>query len=42
MKTAIDSIIQIIQGSKHANVYKGLEKRKDEPIVDWGLKEKKK
>ncbi len=42
MKTAIDSIIQIIQGSKHANVYKGLEKRKEEPIVDWGLKEKEK
>ena len=41
MKPAIDAIIQIIQGSKHANVYKSLEKRKDEPILDWGLKEKR-
>lgn len=38
MKKTIESIIQIIQGSKHANVYKGLEKRNEEPIVDWGLK----
>ena len=41
IKPALSAIIQIIQGSKHANVYKGLEKRKDDPIIDWGLKEKK-
>ncbi|HIH52616.1 hypothetical protein COT60_01350 [Candidatus Pacearchaeota archaeon CG09_land_8_20_14_0_10_30_9] len=42
IKPAIDAIIQIIQGSKHANVYKGLEKRKEDPLLDLGLKEKKK
>jgi len=41
IKFAIDAVIQIIQGSKHANVYRGLEKRKDDPIIDLGLKEKK-
>jgi len=42
IKPTIDSIVQIVQGSKHANVYKGLEKRKEKPIFDWGLKEKAK
>lgn len=41
IKPAIDSVIQIVQGSKHAHVYKGLEKRKEEPLLDLGLKEKK-
>ena len=42
IKPSIDAILQIIHGSKHANVYRGLEKRKEEPILDLGLKEKKK
>ncbi|MBS3084431.1 hypothetical protein J4411_00785 [Candidatus Pacearchaeota archaeon] len=41
IKPAIEAVIQIIQGSKHANVYKGLEKRKEDPVLDLGLKEKK-
>lgn len=41
IKPALDALIQIIQGAKHANVYKGLEKRKDEPILDLGLRDKK-
>ncbi len=40
IKPAIDAIIQIVQGSKHANVYKGLEKREEDPLIDLGLKEK--
>ncbi|MBU2612100.1 MAG: hypothetical protein KKB62_00065 [Nanoarchaeota archaeon] len=42
IKPAIDAITQIVQGSKHANVYKSLEKRKEEPLLDLGLKEKRK
>ncbi|MCR4327837.1 MAG: KH domain-containing protein [Nanoarchaeota archaeon] len=42
VKPAIDSIVHIIQGGKHANVYKGLEKRDEEPLVDLGLKGKNK
>ena len=42
IRPAIDAIIHIVQGGKHANVYKGLEKRKNEPIIDLGLKEKTK
>lgn len=41
IKFAIDAVIQIVQGSKHANVYKGLEKRKEDPVLDLGLKERK-
>jgi len=40
IKPAIDAIAQIIRGSKHANVYKGLEKRKEEPLIDLGLRQK--
>ncbi|PJE81589.1 hypothetical protein COU58_01435 [Candidatus Pacearchaeota archaeon CG10_big_fil_rev_8_21_14_0_10_32_42] len=40
IKSAIDSLIHIIQGGKHSNVYKGLEKRKGEPDFDLGLKGK--
>jgi len=42
IKPALDSIIQVIHGSKHANIYKNLEKRKKEPIFDLGLKKKDK
>ena len=38
IKFAIDAIAQIVRGSKHANVYKGLEKRKEDPLVDLGLR----
>ena len=41
IKPAIDAVIHLIQGAKHANVYKGLEKRKEKPILDWGLKKDK-
>jgi len=40
MKPAIDAVIQIVQGSKHSHVYKGLEKREEDPLLDLGLKEK--
>ncbi len=32
------AVIQIIQGAKHGNVYKGLEKSQPKPIYDLGLK----
>ena len=38
IKNAQDSIIQIIQGAKQANVYARLEKNQIEPIIDLGLK----
>lgn len=38
IEPAIEAITQIIQGSKHANVYKGLEKREKGQVVDLGLK----
>jgi KH domain-containing protein len=41
IKNAQDAIIFIIQGSKQANVYAFLEKHHAQPIMDWGLKEKK-
>jgi ribosomal RNA assembly protein len=37
-----DALISLIRGSKQANVYTLLEKHRPEPIVDLGLKEKKK
>jgi KH domain-containing protein len=40
MKNAIDALTHLIRGAKQANVYKGLEKNKQEPILDWGLKDK--
>jgi KH domain-containing protein len=42
IKNAQDAVIFIIQGSKQANVYSFLEKHHLKPIVDLGLKEKKK
>jgi len=39
IELAIESTIQLIGGSKHANVYKGLEKNQPEMIYDLGLKE---
>jgi ribosomal RNA assembly protein len=38
IENAIQAIIQLIQGAKHGNVYKGLEKQRPEPIKDLGLK----
>jgi ribosomal RNA assembly protein len=38
IKNAQDAIIGIIQGSKHSNIYKKLEKNKSKPIEDLGLK----
>jgi len=35
---AMEALIQLIQGSKHSNVYKGLEKREKDPLADLGLK----
>ncbi len=42
LKRAIEAFIEIIQGSKHSNVYKGLEKNQPKPIEDLGLREEKK
>ena len=40
VKNAIEALTQIIRGSKHGNVYKGLEKSKPEIIQDLGLRDK--
>lgn len=42
IKNAQEAIIWIVQGSKQANVYGYLEKHHTQPILDLGLKEKKK
>jgi len=42
IKNAQDAVILIVQGSKQANVYSFLEKHHIKPILDLGLKEKKK
>lgn len=42
IKNAQDAITSIIKGSKQANVYAKLEKNQPEPIIDLGLKKKKK
>lgn len=39
---AHDALISLIRGAKQANVYTSLEKNRPEPIIDLGLKEKKK
>jgi len=39
IKNAQDSIISIIKGTKHANVYSFLEKHQVKPVFDLGLKE---
>ncbi|MCX6746984.1 MAG: KH domain-containing protein [Candidatus Pacearchaeota archaeon] len=41
IKNAQDAVIMVIQGSKHANVYSYLEKHHVQPILDLGLKKKK-
>lgn len=38
LETILEGIIEIIQGSKHGNVYKGIEKNQPVPIEDLGLK----
>lgn len=40
IKNAHDAIISLIQGSKQANVYSRLEKKKIEPVYDLGLKKR--
>jgi len=42
IKNAQDAVIFLIQGSKQANVYSYLEKHHIKPVLDLGLKEKKK
>lgn len=42
IKNAEDAIKYLIQGSKQANVYAKLEKNQPMPILDLGLKERKK
>lgn len=42
IKNAQDSLISLIKGTKHANVYSYLEKHQPEEIVDFDLKEPKK
>ncbi|MDE1848515.1 MAG: hypothetical protein KGH55_00585 [Nanoarchaeota archaeon] len=42
MKIAQEAIESLIRGSKQASVYKFLEKHHPKPIVDLGLKEKRK
>jgi ribosomal RNA assembly protein len=39
IENGIEGIISIIRGSKHGDVYKGLEKHQPQPILDLGLKE---
>jgi len=38
IKTARESIISLIRGSKQANVYRKLEKANFEPVEDFGIK----
>ena len=38
---ATEGVIEIIQGAKHGNVYKGLEKNQPKPIQDLGLRNEK-
>ncbi len=40
IKFAEEAVINLVKGSKQANVYARLEKNQPEPIVDLGLKEK--
>lgn len=40
IKKAQEAVINIIKGSKQANVYKFLEKHRPEPVLDLGLKSK--
>ena len=38
---ATEAVVEIIQGAKHGNVYKGLEKNQPQPIHDLGLRDEK-
>ncbi len=42
IENAHNAVILIVQGSKQANVYAFLEKHHVQPVIDLGLKEKKK
>lgn len=42
VQNAREAIIMLARGSKHGNVYAYLEKNRPQPILDWGLKKKKK
>ena len=41
IERAQNAIIMLIKGSKHANVYSFLERSHPEPILDFGLRERK-
>ena len=41
IKNDQESVISIIKGSKHSNVYSLLEKHQVKPVFDLGLKKKK-
>tara|TARA_B100001971_G_C18092452_1_gene484242 strand:+ start:268 stop:765 length:498 start_codon:yes stop_codon:yes gene_type:complete len=38
LENAQESIISVIKGAKHSNVYNSLEKNQTKPVVDLGLK----
>ncbi len=42
MQISQDAVISLIKGSKQSNVYKMLEGRKNEPVVDLGLRKTRK
>lgn len=42
IKNAEDAVMSLIRGAKHAKVYNYLEKHQVQPVIDLGLKEKKK
>jgi ribosomal RNA assembly protein len=39
IENAQESVISIVKGSKHSNVYSHLEKNQPKPVIDLGLKE---
>jgi len=41
MKNAEESVVLLIKGSKHSNVYNHLEKHQVKPVLDLGLREEK-
>ncbi|MBU1252096.1 MAG: hypothetical protein KJ905_01965 [Nanoarchaeota archaeon] len=41
MKNAEESVVLLIKGSKHSNVYSHLEKNQVQPVLDLGLREEK-
>jgi len=39
IENAIEGLTSIIRGSKHGDVYKGLERSHPQEVIDLGLKE---